>query len=111
MPWVSPHSTRGAGSLMVWEEQQRNSLFVLQRHRLATEALGSQVGSLFASARRLASSVRTRTLQSLSESVPSHRIVLADYDATVVAMDEDADDVKREWQFLEERVVPQLQVK
>ena len=80
--------------------RRRNALFIMQRHRMAeASTVGSRLGSVFTSLRR-----------TIEGSAPSYRILLADYHGTVVAVDEVIASAEREWEFLEDRVVPQLQV-
>ena len=90
MPWVAPASTHGAGALLLWEDERRSAFFVLQRRRGAA--------------------LRRAFLGGGSGSGSGHRILLADRAGTVVAMDEDAASAGKEWDFLEERVVPQLEM-
>ena len=95
MPWVAPAPTRGAAALLLWEDERRSAYFVLQRRRGA--ALRRQWQGFLGGGGGGAG-------------VAGHRILLADKDGTVLAADEDAASTEREWDFLEERVVPQLQM-
>ena len=100
MVWVTPSGTQGAGSLVAWEEMRRNSFFLLQRHRAAgAAASGSRVGAALSSLRR-----------ALARGASAYRIVLADHPATCVAEAEDEAAAELDWVFLDERVVPQLQM-
>ena len=69
------------------------------RVNAALPAVGARFGAVLGSLQRTVGGTSS-----------THRIILADKEGTVVAMSEDAETAEREWNFLDDRIVPQLQV-
>eukprot|EP00281_Chroomonas_sp_CCMP1168_P014073 CAMPEP_0206213386 /NCGR_PEP_ID=MMETSP0047_2-20121206/1095_1 /ASSEMBLY_ACC=CAM_ASM_000192 /TAXON_ID=195065 /ORGANISM="Chroomonas mesostigmatica_cf, Strain CCMP1168" /LENGTH=337 /DNA_ID=CAMNT_0053635533 /DNA_START=127 /DNA_END=1136 /DNA_ORIENTATION=+ len=93
MPFVEPAPTAGNASAMFWEDEEGSWAFVLQRHR-------TQGNKAITSVRKKLEGGVTFI----------HRILLTDSDRSVVAAYETQEDAKRDWEFLHERIVPQMQV-